>query len=137
MSEVVKKIKPFVTTFSPQFNHVEKHGNVETIGGKIVRVLRASDILEEVPDDEMSSGVYLTVDDDIGEMSIYLPRSVSETFENKNGELTLGTLVLAQGRVHVLNTVHESIMNNGNKSIIHISPNETIRLLAYTLIPIS
>ncbi|MDK2600516.1 hypothetical protein QO179_23755 [Bacillus stercoris] len=134
---IVQKLKPYVTTFSAAVPIHCKHGDEVTVGGKVTQVLNLSDILKETEDkDFQTEGVYVTLDDGVGNNQIVLPSEIfkkaSETFNGIN----IGDIFLAEGRVFQLDTTHTYKKANGKTVTVDNSNDETTRILAWDIKPL-
>lgn len=101
MEELVKTLKPFVTTFSEAIPTHCKHGDEVRVGGQIVDVLDMSQIIEG----DGEKGVYITLDDGVGHVNVVLPESAYHKYKEAF-QLDKGMVVLVEGRVFVVDTTH-------------------------------
>lgn len=101
MEELVKTLKPFVTTFSEAIPTHCKHGDEVRVGGQIVDVLDMSQIIEG----DGEKGVYITLDDGVGHVNVVLPESAYHKYQEAF-KLDKGMVVLVEGRVFIVDTTH-------------------------------
>lgn len=128
--ELVQKLKPHVTTFSEAIPVLHKHGDTVTVGGKITDILDIAELLQEAEEDFRSEGVYITLDDGIGINRIVLPYKVF-LHEKEQNYLNVGDVILAEGRVHFLDTSHK-YKNKQNEQIVSDNHDKReIRVLTY------
>jgi hypothetical protein len=90
---LVPVLKSLVTTFSEGIKYNCKHRDELCVGGKIVSILNMSQLMANP--EEM---VYLTLDDDVGKMSLMVPGTIFKQL-NEKFSLTEGMVVLANGRL--------------------------------------
>lgn len=123
---IVKKLRPWVTSFSEAITATAKHGEEVCVGGEITHILNFSDILPDADKEEVM--VYLSLDDGVGVNNVAIPLSAYEVYQ-KEHDLKIGDIVLAEGRVFHLNIEHK-----GKKVKNH--PEQTIRVLTWKLSPL-
>ena len=135
MTELVQKLKEHVTVFSAAIPTQCEHGDEVKVGGKVTAILNLSEILQESNHD--TEGIYITLDDGVGETQLCLPPRAYELYLENFGELAIGDVLLAQGRVHYLDTTHTFEGSRGKKVTVDKHPEDTIRVLTYLLVPFS
>mgnify|MGYP002398712452 CR=1 FL=1 len=128
MLEIYHKVKPHVTAWSVSLPQCE-HGQEVLVGGKLLQVMDLSPLVEE-------EGVYLTLDDGLGTISIVMPSSAYEHFQHQLS-FQKGDLLLARGRVFVLNTTPPpSKKKKNNRKEPKPHPEKTIHVFSWELLPI-
>lgn len=136
MNEVFKKTQPYVTMYSGQMTD-EAHGTVATVGGQVTKILNTEDLMTDLDSAEnMELGAYITLDDGIEELSVFAQRRAVEKYEEFVGRLEIGSIILARGKVHALDTVHRETTQSGTMTVTNIEESQTVRLLAYGIGPI-
>lgn len=123
MTNLIQKLKPFVSNFSASIKS-DSHGETVTVGGKVTAILNMTDFGE---------GIYVTLDDSIGEIQAVLSEGALEKFVSHNGELKVGSEVLVEGRVFRLDTSHSYEDKRGKKVTVDKHKSETVRVLAYQI----
>jgi hypothetical protein len=137
MADLMNKLKPYVSVFSAAVPLQCKHGDTVTVGGKVTGIVNMKELLKNALDDEFKNeGVYLTLDDEIGEVQVCIGPKAYEIFEAKYGEVKVGDVLLAGGRVHVLDTTHSYEGARGKTVTVDMHKDETIRILAYQIAPL-
>lgn len=96
-SSLVKRLKPWVSTFSEGIKLEYSHGDEIHIGGEIVNIFDLSKFIGETKVDP--GMVQIDIDDNVGPITIMIP---SEAFYSKQKEhdLKAGDVVLATGKVY-------------------------------------
>lgn len=130
-NKIIAQLQPFVSTFSEALRAKYKHGDEVVVGGLIVEVFRMNDWLPEGSNDE---GVYLKLDDGVGYNHIVIPTKAFNQFE-KEYNLEVGSLVLANGRMFTVNTTHTYELHGKTISLDN-HKYETTRVLAWELSPL-
>lgn len=105
--EIISALQPQITAFSAQLLLSHKHGDEVKVGGKVISVFDprllgfSSDSFPSLG--VMDMGVYLTVDDGLGEIIIVLFESIYENLliEAEEGSLE-GKILLAEGQYAIL-----------------------------------
>lgn len=92
-NDLISKLRPWVTTFSEAIRYQHQHKDELRVGGKIVRIFNFSSMTQDKKD-----MVYLTVDDDVGEISLMVPGDIYEELDNKYS-FVKGMIVLADGKL--------------------------------------
>jgi aspartyl-tRNA synthetase len=123
MTNLVQRLKPFVTKFSASLN-ANSHGETVTVGGKVTAILNMTDFGE---------GVYLTLDDGIGETQVVLSPKAYELYVKNNGELNKDDAVIVEGKVGRLDTSHSYDDKKGKKITVNKHKTETVRVLSYQI----
>lgn len=127
---MIKRLRPFVTSFSEAIMTQHTHGEEVCVGGEVKYVLDGSLFLDEkdIGDPTKDPGVYLTLDDGVGFNYIVAPKQACERFEKENGPLQ-GKVILAVGKIMDLD------MRQEKKKIMTFSshPEKTKRVAAYYL----
>lgn len=126
MTNLIQRLKPFVSTFSASLK-ADSHGETVTVGGKVTAILNMTDFGE---------GIYVTLDDSIGETQIVLSPKAYELYTKHNGELKKGDEVLVEGKVLRLDTSHSYVDKKGKKITVDKHKTETVRVLAYQIAPL-
>lgn len=125
--ELYHKLQPFVSTFSEAIPSKYTHGDVITVGGVVTLIQDINDLLP-IGDDE---GIYMELDDGIGTNKLIVPTGAFQEFK-RNNELELGSIVLAEGRLFVVNTAHTYELG-GQTIVTDNHGDKTMRLLAWQL----
>lgn len=125
--ELVHKLQPFVSTFSEVIGSTYNHGDVMTIGGVITVIQRINDF---VPLEE-DQGYYIQLDDGIGINHLIVPTGAVEEFTS-NHSLEIGSIILAEGRLFVVNTAHTYELG-GQTIVTNNHEDKTMRLLSWQL----
>lgn len=135
MADLIRKLKPHVSTFSAAVPTHYKHGDTITVGGVITNVLNMTELLDYEEDDSNQLGVYITLDDGIGKNEIVLPNHLflkaKQLFDMK-----LGDVVLAEGRLFRVDTTHTYEGQRGKKVTVDNHDTETLRVLTYIISPL-
>jgi aspartyl-tRNA synthetase len=126
MTSLFQQLKPFVNTFSASIKP-DSHGETVTVGGKVVAILNMT---------AFDEGIYVTLDDGIGESQIVLSPKAYELYEKNNGELKLDDIVVVEGRVLRLDTSHSYDDKKGEKVTVNKHKTETVRVLSYQIAPL-
>jgi hypothetical protein len=135
--ELVQQLQPYVTAFSTTVQNHSKHGDTVAVGGVVTSVLNLMELLSNALDEEFrTEGVYVTLDDGIGEFSVCLAPKAYEIFEKKYGKLEVGKVILAEGKVFRLDTTHSYEGARGKKVTVDKHKKDTIRVLAYLAAPL-
>jgi len=90
---LVSKLRPWVTTFSEAIRYQCQHKDELRVGGKIVRIFNLADIMGD--EKEMA---YLTLDDDVGQISLMVPGSIYNKLNSKYS-FKEDMVVLADGKL--------------------------------------
>lgn len=136
MNEVFKKTRPYVTMYGSQMDETQ-HGTVATVGGQVINILNTEDLMFEPSFAEtMELGAYLTIDDGIETLSVFVQRGGMQKYEELVGPLSIGDIILSRGKVHSLETVHRETTKSGTMTVMNIEENQTVRLLAYGIGPL-
>lgn len=129
---LVKKLKPYVTTFSAAVSSQYEHGDTITVGGMVTNIWNVAELLQDATDEAFKQeGVYITLDDGVGQNHVVLPYPM---FLKKN--ITAGDIFLAEGRVCILDTTHTYEGARGKKVTVDKHKTETLRILAWDMIPL-
>lgn len=135
MAELIHKLRPHVTAFSATVPKQE-HGDTVTVGGKVIGILNMTDILKDSKEEYRDAGVYITIDDELGETQLCLAPKAYDIYIKSHGELHLGDIILAEGRVHRLDTTHSYEGARGKTVTVDKHEQETIRVLSYQVKPL-
>jgi hypothetical protein len=123
--EEIKKnlsiLQPHVTAFSAQLSLNSKHGDEVRVGGKVVSVFDSNrlDMNFDAPYGESimpteDTGVYLTVNDELGEVTLVVFQSTyRRILADSGGESLIGKWVVGKGEVAVLDKSMQFITNSG------------------------
>jgi hypothetical protein len=125
--ELFHKLQPFVSTFSEAIGSKHNHGDTITVGGVVTLIQDINELLP-IGDDE---GVYMELDDGIGINKLIVPTGAYQDFKKAN-DLKIGSIVLAEGRLFVVNTAHTYELG-GQTIVTDNHGDKTIRLLAWEL----
>lgn len=131
--ELVKKLKPYVSTFSEAVSTQYKHGDVITVGGVVTDILN---MMELFPDSLGTEGVYVTLDDGIGINQMAIAPKAFQIYQKNHGEIKVGDILLAEGRLFRLDTTHTYEGPRGKKVTVDNHKEETLRVLAYQVAPL-
>lgn len=135
--EIVQKLKPYVTAFSAAIPTQHKHGDTVTVGGVVTGVLNLMELLSGALDEELKTeGVYVTLDDGIGEVNLCLAPKAYQIYEKKFGPLQVGSIILAEGKVFRVDTTHSYEGARGKKITVDKHKQDTIRVLGYQAAPL-
>jgi aspartyl-tRNA synthetase len=126
MTNLIQRLQPFVTTFSASLKG-DSHGETVTVGGKVTAILNMTDFGE---------GIYVTLDDSVGEVETVLSPKAYELYVKHSGELKKGDEVLVEGKVMRLDTSHSYNDKKGKKVTVDKHKTETVRVLAYQIAPL-
>lgn len=123
---MIKKLMPFVTSFSEAISRQYNHGDEVCVGGKVTSVIDFSHFADQTLETpEKHPGVYLTLDDSVGVNHIVVPVQEYESFLKVHGDMK-GQIILAAGRVMKLYI--------GDKNTSYLGhPEQTTRVAAYYL----
>lgn len=127
---IIKKLKPFVTSFSEAIMTQYEHGTEVCVGGEVTHVVDTSQFLsDELKADPIAHpGIYLVLDDGVGLNYVVAPKQACEKFESEHGPLK-GQIVLAVGKVMKLDLKHKN-------KVLRDHPEQTKRIAAYFLGPV-
>lgn len=131
--ELIEKLQPYVTSFSTTVENHQKHGDTVTVGGVVKSIVNLMDLLSGTDDTE---GVYITLDDGVGEVSLCLAPKAFEIYEKKFGPLEVGKVILSEGKVFRLDTTHTYEGARGKKVTVDKHKKDTIRVLGYQAAPL-
>jgi hypothetical protein len=135
--ELVQKLKPYVTAFSTSVENHHEHGDTVTVGGVVTDVLNLMELLSDATNQEFrTEGVYITLDDGIGEVNLCLAPKAYQIYEKKFGPLEKGKVILAEGKVFRLDTSLTYEGARGKKVVIDNHDKDTIRVLGYQAAPL-
>lgn len=113
MGELVFKLKPWVTTFSEAIKFQYKHGDELCVGGVIKKVFSlpgkiTNEVEKKVEYDSKEDMVHITLDDDVGEISLMIPHHIYETLNGQHAFLN-GMVVLAYGKFFCENSLKKTL----------------------------
>lgn len=129
---IFKIIKPHVTTFTAAIKGNYNSGQSMKLGGKVLSILDTSSFMPNTEDDP--AAVYLTVDDGLGEFTVFLPKDLFDEVTQKN-PIQVGSFIVATGRLHELDMSFETKQPKTRKTtIVDSHPHKSdIRLGAYKI----
>lgn len=137
MAELMEKLKPYVSTFSAALPFQFQHGDIVKVGGVVTSILDMMDILKDASNtDNTKEGIYVTLDDEVGENKLVIAQKAYEAFVKQYGQIKLGDILLAEGCFFRLDTTHTYEGLRGKKVTIDNHQSETLRVLAYHIIPL-
>lgn len=136
---LVQRLKPWVTSFSEAIKHQYKHGDEVWVGGQITDIFSVPNVAElfpksEATDEPMFDPVYMTLDDGVGINRIAVPRDAYEGYKEMF-DLSVGSIILAQGRVFQLEMLEED-KKTGKTREIKNHPEGSIRILCWKIVPL-
>lgn len=129
MTELIQRLQPYVSHFSLEIPKKCKHGDTVTVGGRITSIVNLTDF-------DVNEGVYLTIDDDIGEFSASIAPKAYGIYKEKFGDLAIGDTVLLFGRVFCVDTTHSYVGRNGKRVTVDNHKEETKRILVAQVAPL-
>jgi len=135
--DLVQKLKPHVTTFSAAISSQYEHGDQIVVGGAITDMFDMTALhgsVEEEGADE--AGVYLTLDDGVGETKVVLPQMAFHEAQESHGSLDVGKVVLVTGRIYRLDTTHTYESKTGKTTTTDNHEQETLRIVAWEISPL-
>lgn len=136
MDNIVQLLKPHITTFSAAVPLQHKHGDVVTVGGRIVGILNLHDLLKNSLNEEFQDeGVYLTLDDGVGVSQVVIPGIAYEKYVEEFN-LREGVVVVAKGKVAELDTTHTYKNKRGKTETTDAHKEQTIRVLSWQVRPL-
>jgi hypothetical protein len=136
MTELWQKLQPYVSVFSAALPLNCEHGDTVTVGGKVTSILNMMEIMQDSTDEGLrNEGIYITLDDGIGENNLCLAQKAYKIFQAKYGEIKVGDVLLAEGKVYRLDTTHSYEGARGKKITVDKHKTETLRVLAYDVVP--
>lgn len=136
MSNLIQRLQPYVSTFSAALKTKFQHGDTVIVGGKVTSVLNLMELVQENSEGLNKEGVYVTLDDSIGEIQLVLSPKAFFSYEKVFGTLKTGDAILAEGRVFRLDTSHSYKNKSGVKVTSDKHKTETIRVLSYQVAPL-
>lgn len=92
--DLIKELKPWVTTFSEVIKLKYSHGNEICVGGEIKNIFNLTQFFKN-----LDTMVQINIDDKIGEMALLFPKEIYDEF-NKQYKLKKGNIILAKGKVY-------------------------------------
>ena len=103
--ELISILKPHVTAFSAQLPLNYKHEDEVVVGGEVVSVFNANCFNSSNPVGIQNDfGVYLVLDDAIGQISIVIFQSeYQKLLKNVGKDSILGDIVLCEGQYGMMN----------------------------------
>jgi hypothetical protein len=124
---IIKKLMPFVTSFSEAIMTKYNHGEEVCVGGEVKHVIDMSQFLseEDLADPLKDPGIYITLDDGVGLNYIVTPKQGYYKFIDDHGVLE-GQVILAVGKVM-------DLPMRGKKREYLDHPEKTKRVAAYHL----
>ena len=134
--ELVQKLKPYVSTFSEAVSTQYKHGDVITIGGVVTDILNMMELLSDTDKPNTTEGVYVTLDDGIGINNMVIAPKAFEIYQKNHGKISVGDILLAEGRLFRLDTTHTYEGPRGKTVTVDKHEEETLRVLAYQVAPL-
>lgn len=136
-TSLIQRLKPYVSAFSEEIAAKHKHGERLIVGGTVTGILNLSQLLESSFDEELrKEGVYVTLDDGVGECTVVLVPLALDAYEATYGPLQKGDIILAEGRVFRLDTTHTYKGAKGKTVTVDKHDKETVRVLSYQLAPL-
>lgn len=92
----MKRLKPWISGFSPEIEKYKKHGDSVKTGGKITAILDLSSYQLDIAANEIEA--YVTIDDSIGKTELLF---IKDSFKILNDmyKFQLDQIILAEGKV--------------------------------------
>lgn len=133
---LISQLKPYVTAFSAEIPLKFKHTDVVVVGGVVKNILNLHQLLEDSFEKELrEEGVYVTIDDGVGELNLVLAPPAFHSYQAAFGELKTGDVILTEGRVFQLDTTH-TYQGAQGKRITVDNHDQSLRVLVYNLAPV-
>ena len=130
MVRLINQLEPHVSVFSATLPERE-HGDDVVVGGKVTGMLNMMSIVQDTSDKELKEeGIYITIDDEIGETELCIPQKAFHRFEETFKPLAIGDVILAKGRVYHLNPTHTYEGPKGKKITVDKEEEKTLRVVA-------
>lgn len=137
MVSLWQELEPYVSAFSATLPLRHQHGDTVTVGGEVTGILNMMNIMQDAYEEDFrTDGVYVTLDDGIGESYLCVAPTAFQTYEEKHGELKIGQVVLVEGKLHRLDTTHSYKNAKGKKVTIDKHPDDALRVLVYQMAPL-
>lgn len=135
---LIQQLKPFVSAFSAEIPLKFTHKDVVTIGGQVKSILNLAHLLETSFDKELrEEGIYVTIDDGVGETNIVIAPPALDIYEKHHGPLHIDDVIVAEGRVFRLDTTHTYQGAQGKRITTDNHKYENLRVLVYQLAPVA
>jgi hypothetical protein len=135
--ELIEKLQPYVTAFSTTVENHQKHGDKVVVGGVVTHVLNMVELLSGALEEEFKTdGIYIMLDDGVGEISLCLAPKAYDIYVQKFGPLEVGKVILAEGMVFRLDTTHSYEGARGKKVTVDKHEKDTVRVLGYQAAPL-
>lgn len=84
--DLIKKLQPWVTTFSEAIKLQCKHGDEICVGGEILSIFDVSDMTNSE-----ETMVQIEIDDNVGISTILIPKMIYKRYSLKVGDIILAT----------------------------------------------
>ncbi|GGE67864.1 hypothetical protein [Priestia taiwanensis] len=111
--DIVKFLKERVTLFSPGLDRCMNGENV-TVGGIVTSILDIGSLLPLTEDGKEQEGVYICLDDRLGSITVVLSTESFRLLQSIT-PIKQGSLLLVEGNVHLLNTSHTWLEEDGSE----------------------
>ena len=137
MQGVVTLLKEHVTTFSTMIKK-ESHGRDVVVGGVVTNILDIGELLGVDEEGTYVEGVYLTVDDGIGEYTVIFSKEYYDSLVMLDKDLfTTDRILLFTGKVFALDTTH-TYPNRFDKIVkTHNKTEETTSILSWKVVTLA
>lgn len=136
MTELVQKLRPYVSVFSAALPE-RKIGDRVVVGGVVTGFVNIGQLFEGTEAAGYSDeGVYVTLDDAIGEVEVCLHQHAYRIYEKNHGPIQLGDVILAEGLIGVVDTTHTFKGPMGKRITTDIHKEDTRRVLSYQAAPL-
>jgi hypothetical protein len=144
IKEFLAILRPHITAFSEQLPLNFNHGDEVIVGGEVISVFDANQLDGDLSKPEFGAialptndfGVYITIDDKVGQTSLVVFQSVYiELLEKLKVDSLVGKVVIAKGQFAQMNKSTRFMTENAELVDIDKHPDkETLpRVLCYTL----
>lgn len=136
MTELVQKLKPYVTAFSASLPQREV-GERVIVGGVVQSVVNIGQLFEGTNEEGYTGeGVYIIVDDALGEANICLHQQAYDIYQKNYGAMEPGDIILSEGLIGVVDTTHTFKGALGKRITTDIHTEDTRRVLSYQAVPL-
>jgi hypothetical protein len=111
--DIVKFLKEHVTLFSPGLERCVDGEHV-TVGGIVTSILDIGSLLPLTEDGKAQEGVYIHLDDRLGSMTAVISTESFRLLQSIT-PIKQDSLLLVEGNVHILNTDHTWLEEDGTE----------------------
>lgn len=144
IKEFLAILRPHITAFSAQLPLSFNHGDEVVVGGEVLSVFDANELDYDPAKPQLGAlalpandyGVYITIDDKVGQTSLVVFQSVYiELLQRLKVDSLVGKVVIAKGQFAQMNKSTRFLTENAEFIDIEKHPDEEAlpRVLCYTL----